>query len=72
MALTVAVMSKKGAVCTVPFSYSERVSMEKLNFYTVDLDYVNYLKKQNRTKGALAVFQTWNMEISESQNSFVG
>jgi protein AbiQ len=41
---------QKGAVCTVPFSYSERVSIEKLNFYTVDLDYVNYLKKAEQDK----------------------
>lgn len=41
---------QKGAACTVPFPYSERVSMEKLNFYTVDLDYVNYLKKAEQDK----------------------
>jgi hypothetical protein len=47
--LNVAVMTKE-AVTTAPFVIQGKEFMDKLNFYTIDLSYVNFLKKAEYDK----------------------
>jgi protein AbiQ len=59
----VALNGEKGAVIPLPSRIIEMIIMAKLNFYTVDLDYINYLKRSEHEKRGFS--RVPNMEYGE-------